>query len=152
MCCVSIFIFCLLSRPLFVCPPSMVSFKFTTLLWLVCWWFDVWSYLVLYDLHFILYVYHILLRFLKLLLSCSEFIIFVCLSFCFCMCIYHLLFFFLFILTNKDSVSNIIELIRFVFILCVCVFVIASNRGRKCDTLLSDRGCFENGDGPHPES
>ena len=36
---------------------------------------------------------------------------------------------------------------------CVCVWggVIASNRGRKCDTLLSDRGRFENGDGPHPE-
>ena len=40
--------------------------------------------------------------------------------------------------------------------LCVCVreceFVIASNRGCKCDTLHSDRGRFENGDGPHPES
>ena len=43
--------------------------------------------------------------------------------------------------------------------MCVCVCVcggggvaIASNRGRKCDTLLSDRGRFENGDGPHPES
>ena len=40
---------------------------------------------------------------------------------------------------------------------CVCVLggggvVITSNRGRKCDTLLSDRGRFENGDGPHPES
>ena len=39
---------------------------------------------------------------------------------------------------------------------CVCGggggVVIASNRGRKCDTLLSDRRRFENGDGPHPES
>ena len=35
---------------------------------------------------------------------------------------------------------------------CVCGFVIASNRGHKYDTLLSDRGRFENGDGPHPES
>ena len=35
---------------------------------------------------------------------------------------------------------------------CVCGFVIASNWGRKCDTLLSDRGRFENGDGPHPEN
>ena len=34
---------------------------------------------------------------------------------------------------------------------CVCGFVIASNRGHKCDTL-SDWGRFENGDGPHPES
>ena len=31
---------------------------------------------------------------------------------------------------------------------CVCTFVISSNRGRKCDTLLSDRGRFENGDDP----
>ena len=40
--------------------------------------------------------------------------------------------------------------------MCVCVwvggFVIAFNRGRKCDTLHSDRGRFENGDGPHPGS
>ena len=37
---------------------------------------------------------------------------------------------------------------------CVCVlgFLIPSNRGRKCDTLHSDRGRFENGDDPHPES
>ena len=35
---------------------------------------------------------------------------------------------------------------------CVCEFVIASNWGCKCDTLHSDRGRFENGDGPHPES
>ena len=35
---------------------------------------------------------------------------------------------------------------------CVCGVVIPSNRGRKCDTLHSDRGRFENGEGPHPES
>ena len=34
---------------------------------------------------------------------------------------------------------------------CVCGFVIASNQGRKCDTLLSDRGRLKHGDGPHPE-
>ena len=32
----------------------------------------------------------------------------------------------------------------------VCGFVIASNRGHKWDTLLSDRGCFETRDGPPP--
>ena len=33
---------------------------------------------------------------------------------------------------------------------CVCAFVISSNRGRKCDTLHSDRRRSENGDGPRP--